>query len=224
MTMTITVAGSASATYPPERARVSLSVRAARPERETATSEVATVQTRLRGELTELESSGALTTWSSGNVSSYSYRPWDRDGNQLDTEHVAQVEIEATFADLEAISPAVDRWLRDPLVTMHDVYWHLTKDSRHRRSAEVRRTAVEDAVMKAQAYADALGAGTVEPVEIADQGMLQRGTPAAGPRQAYAMAAPGGPPGGSAPDAIELSPKNITLRVSVEARFSAQIR
>lgn len=224
MTISITVSGSADATYPPERARVSLTVRAARSERETAASEVATAQARLRDELTELESRGVLTTWSSGNVASYSYRPWDRDGNQLDPEHVAQVGIEATFADLEAISPAVDRWLRDPLVSMHDVYWHLTKDSRRQRSAEVRRTAVEDAVMKAQAYADALGAGAVEPVEIADQGMLQRGTPGAGPRQAYAMAAPGGAPGGPAPEAIELSPKDITLRVSVEARFSAQTR
>ena len=39
-----------------------------------------------------------------------------------------------------------------------------------------------------------------------------------------AMAAPGGAPGGPAPEAIELSPKDITLRVSVEARFSAQTR
>lgn len=222
MTISITVSGSAEATYPPERARVTLAIAATRSDRDTATNDVAKVQTRLRGELTELESSGTITEWASGSVSSYSFRPRDNKGKELAPEHVARVSVEATFADLEAISPAVDRWLRDPLISMNHIHWHLTRESRHQRAAEVRRTAVEDAVEKAQGYADALGAGQVEPAEIADEGMLAQTEQFGGPVQAYAMAAPAGMPRGAEGETIELSPKDITLQVSVDARFTAE--
>lgn len=221
MTISITVSGHASDQFAPERAHVSLSVVSQGPDREAAVNAVATSHTRLSGELTHLAEDDSVSEWSSGSVSTYSYRPRNNDGEELAVVQVTNVALAATFADLSALSPAIDRWLRDPLISVRHIRWSLTEPNRRAHEADIRRTAVEHAVEKAQAYADALGAGQVEAVEIADTGMLPSEGSAGGP--AVYAGAPAGfaRTGSAAPDAVELRPQDIHLSVSVDARFTA---
>ena len=82
------------------------------------------------------------------------------------------------------------------------------------RQARIR--AVEDAVVKAQEYAEALGLGTIRPIAIADAGMLganlhpERDVSPANLRMAAPM--------GGAPE-IELLPEDIEVSSAVDARF-----
>jgi uncharacterized protein YggE len=84
---------------------------------------------------------------------------------------------------------------------------------------EVRNGAVQDAVTRAQQYADALGLGVIRPVAVADAGMLAGTSSSTG--------GPGGPQlramagiGGAAPE-VELMPQDIEVSVQVDARFVA---
>ncbi|WP_006243903.1 SIMPL domain-containing protein [Mycolicibacterium tusciae] len=99
---------------------------------------------------------------------------------------------------------------------MSRVEWALTAKQREALLIDVRARAVSDAVSRAQQYADALGLGLIQPVAIADAGMLNT-SPESGPQAAHmrVMAAPGAGP------VAELVPKHIEVSAAVEARFVA---
>ena len=81
----------------------------------------------------------------------------------------------------------------------------------------MRRDAVDEAVTKGQAYADAVGRGPVEVVRLSDPGMDD--TPVySGPQ---VMAAPARARGAGGPS-VELRPEDITISVEVEAKMLAQ--
>ncbi|MCW2825191.1 MAG: hypothetical protein JWQ91_2108, partial [Aeromicrobium sp.] len=84
--------------------------------------------------------------------------------------------------------------------------------------AEVRKAAVDDAVAKAQSYANAVRRGKVTAVQLADPGMLTspgdgaQGAPVLH-QAAYGLA-------GEGPE-LDLTPEEIVIRVEVDARFRA---
>ena len=82
----------------------------------------------------------------------------------------------------------------------------------------MRKSAVDDAVAKAQSYANAVRRGKVVAVQIADPGMLSGpadSAPAGFAKSAdFAMASAGGP-------SLDLTPEEIVIRVEVDARFRA---
>ncbi len=92
---------------------------------------------------------------------------------QLPLVHHASVGIEVKFRDFAALS----RWVGQHVANtdgfrVSHVEWALTSKRRTELQRQVRTRAVEDAVLRAQQYADALGLGKIRPVAIADAGML----------------------------------------------------
>jgi hypothetical protein len=117
-------------------------------------------------------------------------------------------EIVARVADLEAA------YLEGPL-------WRLRRNSPVYRKARTR--AVQEAVTRAQDYAEALGSRITGLIELADSGLMQ--SQVARPVQAQfasrAAAMPAAPGAAYEPPALDLEPVAQEVRASVEARFLA---
>ena len=106
--------------------------------------------------------------------------------------HHASVGIEVKFRDFAALS----RWVGQHVANtdgfrVSRVEWALTSKRRTELQRQARTRAVEDAVVRAQQYADALGLGKIRPVAIADAGMLGASLhPESGVGAAHLRAAP----------------------------------
>lgn len=211
----IVVRGHASGRYTAQRAMLSLTADFSGTDRDEVYRSAVGVQERVTAALTELEGSDAVSTWHSDSVHVWSYRPVDPKGRPRDLLYVTQIRISAEFVDFERLSAFIDEWAGVEGIDIGGVRWDVTDESRRTHERELRKLAVDDAVSKAQAYADAVGRGPVVAVQLADPDMLP-----SDPGPMRAMVA-GAAPGGSAP-ALELRARDIEISVSVDARFVAE--
>ena len=92
--------------------------------------------------------------------------------------------------------------------------WGLAADSQAAKIREVRTLAVQDAVEKADIYAQSVGRSAITAMSIADPGLL-----GVGPTQSGYVASARAFAG--AEEGFELRPQDITLRAEVHARFTA---
>ena len=121
------------------------------------------------------------------------------------------------FRDFSALS----RWVGQHVANtdgfrVSHVEWALTSKRRTELQRQVRTRAVEDAVIRAQQYADALGLGKIRPVAIADAGMLGASLHPEGGVGAAHLRAAGSPTAGAE---VELLPEHIEVSAAVDARF-----
>ena len=220
MSTEITVRGSFSAFRAPERGTVHASVSYHGPEKDWVYDQVARDLDVVKHSIQRLEDgdSGAVASWSTAQLRTWSHRPRDPVGDELPLAHVAKVGVEVEFRDLTALS----RWVGEHVTNTEGfeisyVDWSLTTDSRDDLVRGVRTGAVQDAAARAQLYADAVGLGTVAPVAIADAGMLGGHTQSDGGMRN--VMAEGAPISGS-PE-VELVPRDIRVSATVDARFVA---
>ena len=127
--------------------------------------------------------------------------------------YTTRIGVEATFVDFEKLSEFVDRWIGADDVEVSRVSWAVTEENRRAFERDLRRLAVDDAVDKAQAYADAVGRGPVVATQLADPNMLAEPRPMPMMRAAAPM--------GDTGPSIELRPEDIEIVVAVDARFAA---
>lgn len=219
MPTTIAVTGRAEERIAPELGAVSLSVGTQGAGRDDVYARTSAAHERVLAEVRELEASGALDTWSAGQLRVWSYRPWNSEGRQLPLVHQANADIEVIFSDLARLG----EWLGDAAtaseLTIGGVEWRLTDATRRRVQEAAQRGAVADAVAKARVYASALGLGEPTPVELADHGLLSVQPLAAAAPKALMMRA-AADLGGGAP-ATEFAPAQLVIEASVDARFTA---
>jgi hypothetical protein len=215
----ITVRGSFTAFQTPERATVHATIAYEGPAMEPVYDRVARDLDAVKASVTGLRTGdhGPVTWWSAEQLRTWSTRPWNKDGIQLPFVHHASVGIEVKFRDFSALS----RWVGQHVAStdgfrVSRVEWALTSKRRTELQRQVRTRAVEDAVIRAQQYADALGLGTIRPVAIADSGMLGGGLHPEGGREVALMRAAG--PAGGGQD-VELLPEDIEVSAEVDARF-----
>ncbi len=177
MSIEITVRGSSSCFTPPERATVVLTVAIDGPDPALVSRGVAASAEVVRRSIEALHDPerGPVTWWSSGQVSTWASRPWNQHGKVLPLVHHARVTFSVKFADFTRLA----MWLADTIevsgVSVGGVEWALTEARGRQVLTEVRAAAVADALAKAQTYADAVGAGPVRVLAIADAGMLGEG-------------------------------------------------
>ncbi len=215
----ITVRGTFNAFQAPERGTVHATIAFEGPTMEPVYDRVARDLEAVRASVTPLKTGdhGPVTWWSAEQLRTWSNRPWNKDGKQLPLVHHASVGIEVKFRDFSALS----RWVGQHVANtegfrVSHVEWALTKKRRTELLRQVRTRAVEDAVIRAQQYADALGLGKIRPVAIADAGMLGASPhPEGGVGPAYLRAA-AAPAGGAE---VELRPEHIEVSAAVDARF-----
>ncbi len=217
MTLEITVRGSAEASHPAERATVSMAAAIEGRDKAKVFADAVAVQDPLSKQLRELVDLGAVTTWSSAQVRVYSHRPWDHEGKRLDLVHVARVDAVAEFVDFERLSGFLDFWAGKEGIEVVGINWDVTIKNRRAYESEVRKAAVEDAVAKAQVYANAVRHGKVAALQLSDPGMLNS-NPESGPMPKMMMAQ--ADTGGGA--SLTLAPEEIVIAIEVDARFTAE--
>jgi uncharacterized protein YggE len=211
----ITVRGEHETRVAPEEGVVHLSVRCDGPERAPVVERIAALAAPLREELAARQASAEVSEWSSGRASVWSERPWNNEGIQLPLVHHASVDVTATFTDFAALSFWVSAVAEREGVQIGGVTWQLTSTTRRTVEAEVAAHAVQTAVSRATAYANAIGHASVTPLEIADTGLLGRPEADPGPRMMRAMASDASP-------TLDFQPQDITVTAGVEARFAAR--
>lgn len=215
MTLEITVRGSAEQRFAAERATVTLAAAIESGDKQQVYDEAVAVLEPLVMQLRELADRGAVSTWSSDQVRVYSHRPVGPDGVRGELRHVARLQISAEFTDFERLSGFVDYWAGKDGIEISGIEWDVTVRNRRAYESEVRKAAVDSAITKAQAYADAVRRGRVIALQIADPGMLNGGgdrTPE--PLYLAAMADTTGPQ-------LDLTPDEIVIHVEVDAHFAA---
>ncbi|GAB6857303.1 SIMPL domain-containing protein [Microbacterium xylanilyticum] len=212
----ITVRGEHQVRIAPESAVVTLSVALDGPDRESVIARTLALAEPIREALATRQTGGAVESWSSRRLAVRSERPWSNDGTRLDLVHHASVDFRATFLDFADLSSWVADVSAEEGVCVDGTQWTLTPETRTRVEQEVAAEAVRVAVQRASAYAAALGLDSVEPIEIADAGLISdfSATDAA-PK---AMRAFGAAP---APSGLDLHGDDITVSATVEARFVA---
>jgi len=215
MVVEITVRGEAEARYPAERAIVTVTAAIETSGKQDAYDRATAVQQAITVQLTELADRDAVIDWSSGQVSVSSYRPWRDNGERANPMHVARVEIVAEFSDFDRLGGFIDYWAGREGVEIAGIVWDVLERNRRVYEAELRRAAVDDAVNRAQAYADALRRGRVVPTRIADPGLLDAG---GGPRPyALRMESAVADAGGG----LQLTPEPVRIHMAVDAGFVA---
>lgn len=219
--VTVTVRGEHEARLVPERATIHISVRAEGAERSEVVDRVMALTEPVRDSVTTRARAGTVIDWTSKRLSVRAERPWNSDGNRLSPVYYASVDLTATFAEASELS----LWVSDISpwdgVEVGWVDWHLTPETISRIEREVAAEAVGAAVARAQAYATALGLGAVEPIEIADAGLIAPAPtqPFAGaPKMRGAMIQQSGDVRAS----MEYEPDEIVVSATVEARFLAR--
>jgi uncharacterized protein YggE len=219
----ITVQGTASDWFDAERATVDVTVQHDGPKREPVFEATTTVGAQVTAALKALETSGAITRWSSDRVSVWSNRPWNNDGKQLAPVYYAALSASARFQDFDALSTFVESFATVTGVTIASIAWDLTEEKRLAVTSDIQTRAVEDATVKATTYARAAGLSTVTAVAIADPGML--GDSSAGGGGPMPMARGAGKmmmamdtQGGSQ---LTFTPDRIEVSAAVDARYRA---
>lgn len=215
----ISVRGDAERRVAPELAAIHVSAATDGSERADVVARATSAAAPLRERLERLSASGAVTTWSSGSVSIWSDRPWNAEGRQLAPVHHAAIEITAVFGDIVALSEWADALAGDEAVRVSHVEWLLASETRATVEREVAAAAVDVAVARAAAYAAALGRTSVDPIEIADVGLLGGGDPQP-PQPSFARAAVMSADSG--PGGFDLRPADIVVTAAVEGRFVAR--
>ena len=220
MTLDITVRGSAEQHYPAERAIVSMAAAVEGLDRQQVFQDAVAIHEPLVSQLRELVELRAVGPWSSDQVRVFSHRPWDADGKRGPMVHVARVQIGAEFSDFERLSGFLDFWSGTDGVEVRGISWDVGVKNRRSYEAEVRKAAVDDAVAKAQSYANAVRRGKVMAMQLADPGMLTNHTESPGgfpmlAKAGFAESADGGPQ-------LDLTPAEIVIHVDVDARFVAE--
>lgn len=214
MALEITVRGFAEKRYAAERATVTLSAAVEGFDKQKVYADAVAIQDPILDQLTELAGRGGVTSRDSDQVRVYSQRPWGTDGARLPLTHSTTVTVNAEFIDFERLSGFIDYWAGREGVDICAIVWDVTVKNRRMYEAEVRRAAVEDAVLKAQAYSDALRGGRVHAVRLADPGMLNESSASVDvPMPRMTMAVSGDAEG------LTLTPGELVIRVEVDAKF-----
>ncbi|WP_417563727.1 SIMPL domain-containing protein [Microbacterium sp.] len=215
--VTITVRGEHEVVRAPEEGVAHVTVSREGPERGPVVEAIAALSAPIRDDLAARKDAGGPVEWTSGRAAVWAERPWNAEGKRLAVVHHATVELTATFTDF----PALSRWLSEVAerdgVQIGGVRWQLTRATAAALEREVATAAVQVAVARATAYAQALGLTEVTPTEISDLGLLGHDAQPQLMRMAKASfdSAAAGP-------AFDLQPDDITVSAAVEARFTAR--
>lgn len=220
MTLDITVRGSAEHRHPAERAIVHMAAAVEGPERQQVLADATAIHGPLVSQLRELVELRAVGPWSSDQVRVFSHRPWEPEGGRGATVHVARVQVVAEFTDFERLSGFLDYWSGTDGVEVSGIAWDVSVKNRRAFEGEVRKAAVDDAVAKAQSYANAVRRGKVTAVQLADPGMLTDHVDGNGSMPMMAKA--GFDMVGGGEPQLELAPAEIVIRADVDARFVAE--
>ena len=217
MTLEITVRGSAEQRFATERATVTLATAIESTDKQQVYDDAVSVLEPLVIQLRELADRGSVSTWSSDQVRVYSHRPSVSDGTRGELMHVARLQITAEFTDFERLSGFIDYWAGKDGIEVGGIEWDVTARNRRSYEADVRKAAVDNAINKAQAYADAVRRGRVMALQIADPGMLNGD----GEQSPIPFMMASSSMDSDTATELDLTPDEIVIHVEVDAVFAS---
>lgn len=218
--MEITVRSEATGRRQPELSTLWATASAEGTDRAAARQQVTAVMQELVDSLDELGASrpDAVRSRVVAPLATRTWQPWGDDGKRLDPRHEVTGRVRVQLADLEALADLTTAWSARDEVALQSPTWSLTDDSQRALHAEVTRDAVRQARERAEVMAEASGFSMVEPLQVADTGLLGGGDDQrVGQVQAFSAAG-----AGAADDGYDLTPQDVEVRVTVEARFRAE--
>jgi hypothetical protein len=215
----ITVEGGFDHHHPAERGTVMVTADFQGPQRDAVVARTTQLQSRIAGEAQQLHSptGGPVTWWSSERLRAWSERPWNNEGKQLPLVHHASIDLEVKFSDLSRLAEWAEALASLDGVTIGGVRWALTEVTKTRLTTDSRHRAVLDAVEKATAYAHSLGLYSLQPIALADPGMLGDSSRPSAPAETMQMSRKAA----AAEPGLDLKPEDITIGSRVHARFLA---
>ena len=214
----ITVRGEHHLLVPAELGVAHVVVRFDGPTRGDVVDQAQRLAVVIQEELRAAEGSGSITKWNSERLSVWADRPWNDKGKQLPLVHHASVQLVSEWTDFSALSEWISRASERDGVAIGGLGWKLTPQVEHDTEKAVAQGAVQVAIDRATAYADALGLTNVQAQQIADVGMMSREMSMKAP--APMMMARGAMADAAAPS-FALEPEEIEISATVEARFIA---
>ena len=154
-------------------------------------------------------------------VSNRSWRPWNNEGKQLPMRHESSGLVRVALTDFAVVAELTQAWSAVEGLTVDALGWELTDEAQRDLEAEVTFQAVKLCRQRAEVMASASGFSEVTPLQVADTGLLEQPRAMAesfGASMAMARDSAGKAQG----EGFDLSPREIEVRVQVEARFRAQ--
>ena len=226
----IDVRGTAEITREPERAVLSIGISSEGAVQDVVAQQVSSTCNQLQQSFDKLApktSTGEATpeapiaTVSTNFLRSWSYIPYDTKGKALQRVYGASSSFEVVFRDFETLGNIASELFLMPYVTINHIEWCLTDPSLHALGAESRKLAMQDAIAKANDYANFVGRKIV-PVKITDQGVSNGGlNMQLDTFQAAESYRRSGRAGHSAPNGMSLTPEKVVLTGSIHVKFSS---
>jgi uncharacterized protein YggE len=210
----ITVQGTYSNIYRAERADATITVHHENADSSAALDAALTASDQVRTSIEKLDSD-SVARWSIETMQTWQEKPWSSDGTQLPLVSHARISYNVRFIDFDVLSAWLTHVARIAGVEVNFLDWDLEETSRGAALAEVRALAVQDAISKATAYANAIGYSNVSAIAVADPGMLGVNGETAVPRMMKSDMMIGNTP------ALSLKPEPVELTATVDARFIA---
>ncbi|HEU4424625.1 MAG TPA: SIMPL domain-containing protein [Pilimelia sp.] len=202
---TVAVRGEAVLEVAPEIARFSVTVSARDKDRQATLTRLTQRVDAIRAVLDEY--GAAIERRETGIVQ---VRPELKRSGERISAYVASLTTTVTVTDFTVLGDLMLRLADEEQTSVFGPWWGLRPDSKAHRQA--RRAAVDDAMTRAQEYAEAIGRKVGRLLELSDSGMSGAPTP----RMAYAadmrtMSA-------GTPE-LDLEPQQQTVHGSVEMKF-----
>ena len=218
----IVVTGHASRQLPAERGTVRIALALIGDRREDVLAGATRLHVLVAGLAKAQVAQGAATWWSAGNVIAAAREEWVKPKPNVDAVKVvrfwAGADLQVKFRDFGALADWSTQVAQHEGVSIGSVAWTLTEPNRAAAVEEVRTAAAEDAVVRAGAYARALGLGPVRLVTLYEAGLRPHVGATGGVGQSRRLGASPGSAGG-----IELRPEDVEVATTVTADFDADL-
>lgn len=202
---TIVVRGEAFREVPPEQAVLSVTVSARDRDRETVVARLAERAAELRAVL-----DGYAEAIERRETSGVQVYPDLKRGSERVVAYTANAGTTVTVTDFGVLGELLLRLARLPQAVVAGPWWQLRPGSK--AGADVRRTAIADALARAREYAGAVGARVDRLVEIADEGASGGGAQPMMRAAAFGMA--------DESAGLELDPQQQTVHAAVIVRVT----
>ncbi|KAE8355895.1 hypothetical protein BDV28DRAFT_16738 [Aspergillus coremiiformis] len=226
MGLTIHTVGTSTLHRQAERAVITLDVSSDGNDQSTVSQDVTRTSSRLQSLLKAIapkQESGDPTTdapvtfWTMSSISTGSYIPWDHDKEEHRARvYTARTNFEVKFRDFSKLGEFVSDVASDPFVSVRDIDWQLTDETKQQLGQENRKLAVWDALAKAKDYAGALNLSNPRPVEIDDVEGHASPAPYAYAKRGLARQGSGNE------EALNFVPESCEIQCSVKMRLEVE--
>jgi hypothetical protein len=215
---TFSVNGTATMRHEPEEATLRVAAVATGQDPAALAELVADAHASLEADLADVAEGGHATpTWSSGSVSTSTYREYPPGDVEPRLMSRVRLPVELLFTDFGPLGLLVRRWAAHPALEIDGLDWLLRDETRRALARQARLEAVQDATARAADYAASLGLGSPVLDRLFEEGLRPGGAGGGGfARDAMMMK--------SAPHdgvSFDLTPPTIEVAVSISADFTA---